>query len=88
MPPQVRFDCIRKTNFYEVVVTSASFLFFLELTAIVAEVVLNSDIPWCKRFENKRRWSLVQAVCLVVAYFMYSPVTAMLFQVFNCKGER
>ena len=28
----------------------------------------------------------IQAVCLVIAYFLYSPVSSLLFQAFNCKS--
>ena len=64
----------------QVVVLTSSVMLCLQAIALCAELIVHK---WGARAQTKLK--RVQAVCLVCAYFLYSPVTSSLFQVFNCR---
>jgi hypothetical protein len=67
------------------VIISTCFLFVLELVAVCAEI---GTVQFGRSQGYRQGVALakrLQAVCLVAAYFLYSPVTALIFQVFNCR---
>lgn len=80
-----RVDCVRKTNFFEVVYLMSLFLFTLEVIAVIAELVISLVPHVQQNSKHKGKWRQVQAGCLIFAYFLYSPASSLLFQTFNCR---
>jgi hypothetical protein len=66
----VRVECVRKMNYYQTTMVSALLMVTLQLLAIFF---------FAKGEPNRG------APFLVVAYFFYSPTSARIFQIFNCR---
>jgi hypothetical protein len=65
-----KVECVQKTNFYEVMLIGSCTMLLLEFLAVGFFVQGNTHNG---------------AVCLILAYFLYSPVAATVFQTFNCR---
>eukprot|EP00935_MAST-01C_sp_MAST-1C-sp1_P002219 g2219.t1 len=75
----MKLECVRKTGYYEVVYLQTSILFVLELVGVYAVFEAHKSKARARFFRQ------LQAYSLITAYFFYSPTTAAIFQVFNCR---
>eukprot|EP00935_MAST-01C_sp_MAST-1C-sp1_P000569 g569.t1 len=86
-----RVECVRKINFYEVVLTTSGAMLLLQFTSLLSYAFFPKCLglgryvkgQYMPRRVLPRR---IGAACLVLAYFIYSPVSANVFQVFNCRS--
>jgi hypothetical protein len=79
-----RIPSMRQVDFYEMTMITCGLMLVLELGALLAEICPKQSM-FRPRFITEGGLKQLQAVCLVTAYFLYSPVSSSIFQVFNCR---